>query len=222
MPLNRAGNIIKEGCVFMDHFTKAWEEDYSRRGLLWGGTTQDLPHLPWGSRVLELGCGNGKTLATMIQRGWDVTALDLSPRAVTLCRERCKSTSNSEFLVADARNLPLKDNSFDSVFAIHMVGHLLESDRKLVLRKLSCTLKQGGILFFSDFSTDDFRYGSGSVTETATFRRGTGIITHYFSQQEVLDLFSNLTPVTIKIHPWKMRVQGKNLVRSEIKAVFSK
>jgi ubiquinone/menaquinone biosynthesis C-methylase UbiE len=206
----------------MEPLIEAWDEDYSRRGILWGGATQDLPELPLGSRVLELGCGNGKTLSTMIQQGWDVTAIDFSQRAVSLSRERCKAASSCEFIVADARHSPLKNNSFDAVFAIHILGHLVGPDRVLIPDNLARTLKPGGILFFSDFSTDDFRCGSGHETETATFRRGTGIITHYFSRQEVLDLFSNLTPVLVRIHQWPMRVRGKNLVRSEIKGVFAK
>ena len=55
-----------------------WEEDYTRRGMLWGGLTHNLPDLPSRSRVLELGCGNGKTLFAMLQRGWDVTAIDFA------------------------------------------------------------------------------------------------------------------------------------------------
>lgn len=202
--------------------TDAWEEDYSRRGLLWGGVTHDLPHLPPGSRVLELGCGNGKTLLTMIQRGWDVTALDISPRAVALSRERCRSPSDCEFIIADSSAFPFKNPIFDAVFAVHLMGHLTEPDRKRVPYELFPALRPGGIIFFSDFSTEDFRYGSGCELESATFRRGTGIITHYFSHQEVLDLFSPFTPVSVSIQRWKMRVRGKDLVRSEIKGIFTR
>jgi SAM-dependent methyltransferase len=202
--------------------TDAWEEDYSRRGLLWGGVTHDLPLLPPGSRVLELGCGNGKTLLTMIQRGWDVTALDISPRAVALSRERCRSSSDGDFIIADSSVLPFKNTTFDAVFAVHLMGHLPEPDRKRVPYGLFPTLRPGGIIFFSDFSTEDFRYGSGCELEPATFRRGTGIITHYFSRQEVLDLFSPFTLVSVSIQRWKMRVRGKDLVRSEIKGIFTR
>ena len=202
--------------------TDAWEEDYSRRGLLWGGVTHDLPLLPPGSRVLELGCGNGKTLLTMVQRGWEVTALDISPRAVALSRERCRSSSDADFIIADSSVLPFKNTTFDAVFAVHLMGHLPEPDRKRVPYGLFPTLRPGGIIFFSDFSTEDFRYGSGCELEPATFRRGTGIITHYFSRQEVLDLFSPFTPVSVSIQRWKMRVRGKDLVRSEIKGIFTR
>jgi MPBQ/MSBQ methyltransferase len=206
----------------MEHFNGGWEIEYSRRGLLWGGATQDLPPVPAGSRVLEIGCGNGKTLSSMVQRGWDVTAIDFSLRAIALSRERCAGSSSFEFVVADTMHLPFKKTSYDAVFAIHIFGHLSGPERKLLPHDLENILKPKGVLFFSDFSTGDFRFGSGSETETATFRRGTGITTHYFSREEVLDLFFDLTPISIRIHEWPLRILGKNLVHSEIKAVFTR
>ena len=56
---------------------KAWDKDYASRGRLWGGAVMDLPHLPEGSAVLELGCGDGKTLSGM-PGGWKIVALDIS------------------------------------------------------------------------------------------------------------------------------------------------
>jgi len=206
----------------MEHFTSGWEDEYSRRGLLWGGTTQGLPIIPAGSRVLEIGCGNGKTLSSMVQREWDVTALDFSRQAVAMSRGLCSGASSFEFMVADTLHLPFKKTSFDAVLAIHIMGHLPEPERKLLPHHLKNILKPDGILFFSDFSTGDFRFGSGHETEPATFKRGTGIITHYFSCQEVLDLFSSLKLDWIRIHEWPLRILGKNLVHSEIKAVFTR
>jgi len=202
--------------------SRAWEEDYSSRGMIWGGVTHELPDLPLRSRVLELGCGNGKTLFAMIQRGWDVTAFDFSSRAVALSREVVGVSSHGHIMVADARSPPFKNDSFDAAFALHVLGHMHAPDRKQITRTLQYILKPGGILFFSDFSTDDFRFGKGVETEPSTFRRGPGIITHYFTHEEVIDLFSKLTPVSISVHQWPMRVLGSTLVRSEIQATFTR
>jgi len=199
-----------------------WEEDYTRRGRLWSGVTHDLPDLTSGSRVLELGCGNGKTLFAMVQRGCDVTAIDFSSRAVTLSSNVVGGASQGHVMVADARCPPFKNASFDAIFAMHVVGHMLDPDRKQITSTLPHILKPGGILFFTDFSTKDFRFGKGDETETATFQRGTGIITHYFTREEVIDLFSKLTPVSVSVHQWPMRVLGSTLVRSEIHATFTR
>jgi len=200
----------------------AWEEDYTRRGILWNGATRDLPELPSGSRILELGCGNGKTVRAMVQRRWDVTAIDFSSRAVAYCRRVFSDPLNGHAVVADARWSPFKNAVFDAVFAIHVVAHMHAPDRRSIAAEVTRLIRQGGLLFFCEFSTKDFRFGKGYETEGATFRRGTDIVTHYFSEQEVADLFSGLTPVSVSTHEWAMRVRGIDLIRSEITAVFTK
>jgi SAM-dependent methyltransferase len=202
--------------------TGVWEEDYTRRGILWSGVTHGLPELSSGSRVLELGCGNGKTLSVMIQRRWDVTAIDLSCTAVTLSRNVVNGSATADVMVADGRFTPVKNNSFNAVFSVHVIGHLHEPDRHEIAREVTRILKPGGILFFCDFSTEDFRYGKGQKTEPSTFKRGTNISTHYFTCQEIIDLFPELIPQTITLHQWPMRVRGKDLVRSEVKGIFSR
>jgi SAM-dependent methyltransferase len=199
-----------------------WDKDYGRRGILWSGVIRDLPDLALHSRVLELGCGNGKTLFAMLQRGWDVTAIDFAPEAVMLCRGFVGSKSHGHVMIADALFPPFKYNSFDAVFALHVIGHMHEAERERVIIQLTHVLKPDGVIIFSDFSRDDFRFGKGNETEPATFRRGPGILTHYFTKNEVIDLFSTFTPVSILEHQWPMRVLGSALVRSEIQAIFAK
>jgi len=199
-----------------------WEEDYCRRGILWSGATRDLPELPYGSRVLELGCGNGKTVQAMVRRGWEVTAIDFSSRAAALCRQAFPDPLQGNAVVADARWSPFRDAAFDAIFASHVIGHLPAPDRDRVANEVVRLLRTGGMLFFCEFSPDDFRFGTGLETEEATFRRGTGILTHYFSEQEVADLFSGLTLVSVTLRQWPMRVRGCTLVRSEVQGVFTR
>jgi SAM-dependent methyltransferase len=201
---------------------KAWDDDYTRRGMLWSGVTHDLPDLSDRSHILELGCGNGKAVKAMIYRGWNVTAIDFSPTAVVLCRKVIRNLPLSLIMVADGRRSPFKNAVFDAVFATHVIGHMREPDRRSTAGEVARVLRTGGMVFFCEFSVHDFRFGKGCKTEEATFRRGNNIITHYFSEQEVLDLFSGLTPVSIGIRQWPMRVRGCSLVRSEITAVFTK
>ncbi len=199
-----------------------WDEEYARKGKLWAGMTCTLPEIPQGSRILELGCGNGKMLPLMIRREWDVTAIDFSCRAAGLSREVTAGASSVNVMVADAGWLPFRDNTVDAIFALHCLGHMHRPDRDRVAREIVRTLKPGGIIQFSGFATDDFRYEKGNETEAGTFRRGNGIDTHYFTICEVSDLFSDLNNVSTGNHQWPMRVRGKNLLRSEINALFKK
>ena len=199
-----------------------WDDDYATRGMLWGGAPDVLPDLPAGARLLELGCGSGKTFSALVSGGWNVVAFDFSPSAVKLCR-RCVGSSASGYVAtADARYLPFRDGIFDAVIAFHIIGHMVKHDRKRSIAEAARVLRVGGSLVFRDFSSKDFRMGSGDETECNTFCRGTGIITHYFLESEVTDLFCAFHRVSFCTRPWTMRVRGKNLEREEVEAVFLK
>ena len=202
----------------MDSHLKAWDKDYASRGRLWGGGVKDLPALPEGSFLLELGCGDGKTLSAL-SGGWSVVGLDISPQALLLSR---RARADASLILADAGCLPLRKESFDAVFAFHVAGHLLADGRRALVREAARVLVLGGRLFFRDFCDQDMRAGQGEEVEAGTFRRGSGILTHYFAENEVKELFCDLHIVSIGTHCWKMRVKGEDLVRAEVEAVFLK
>ncbi|MFA4876225.1 MAG: class I SAM-dependent methyltransferase [Methanoregula sp.] len=206
----------------MTHHTdrENWDRDYSARGHVWGGSVHALPPLPQKTRVLELGCGNGKTLAGMLQCGWRVVATDFSHAATCLTKKTIPGSSSCEVVVSDVRFLPFCSRSFDAVFAWHILGHLPKKDRISSVHEITRLLGPGGYLFFSEFSQNDFRFGNGTLTEQNTFMRGNGIRTHYFTDDEVRDIFCNFEEKSVSTRTWTMRIRGKDLVRSEIQAVF--
>ncbi|MGA2918524.1 class I SAM-dependent methyltransferase [Methanoregula sp.] len=181
-----------------------------------------LPVLPIHAQVLELGCGNGKTLSAMSHQGWNVTGIDLSPHATHLAQQVFPGMQEGNLAVADVRQMPFCSGSFDAMFAFHVLGHQSVADRAIALQELCRVIRAGGQIFFRDFSTHDFRYGRGRETEPGTFLRGTGIQTHYFTVLEVVDLFKGFVAESVDTCTWPMRVMGTAYVRSEINAVFVK
>ncbi len=166
-----------------------------------------------------MGCGNGKTLAALAGRTQRVIALDISPEALRLCR---LSGSKVDLILGDVRRLPFKKESFDALFAFHVTGHLLLEGRKAAAGEAARVLKSEGRLFFREFGAEDIRAGKGAEVERGTFRRGQGIITHYFTEPEVEVLFSDLERIFMRTRRWKLRVKGCDLMRSEVEAVFLK
>jgi ubiquinone/menaquinone biosynthesis C-methylase UbiE len=200
----------------------AWEHEYSARGRLWVPSVPTIPDLAPGARVLEMGCGSNTIPGTVLNRSWDVVAFDFSEKAALLSRRFADGNDRVDSSVADARYLPFKDEAFDAVIAFHVIGHMLEPDRNLSSSEAARVLKPGGSLVFRDFSVNDFRYGTGHETESSTFCRGTGIITHYFFESEVISLFSALRQIAIHPRRWTMKVRGTTLLREEVEAVFLK
>jgi SAM-dependent methyltransferase len=75
-----------------------------------------------GRRVLDAGCGGGRTSAWLAEQGAEVVGIDVSPRLLSLARERVPSAS---FSLADlAEPLPFEDGTFDLAVA-SLVMHYL-------------------------------------------------------------------------------------------------
>jgi SAM-dependent methyltransferase len=200
----------------------AWNKAYKTRGRLFGGSPPPLPGLLPGSHVLEIGCGDGKGLGPMLSRRWRVTAIDFSPAALSLCRGLKGRDTAEGFLVADVKQLPFRAASFDTIFCSHILGHLDEQGRAAGAAESARVLRQGGLLFFRGFSTGDMRAGKGREVEPGTFLRSKGIITHYFTRDEVCSLFNLLASVECRTRNWSTRIRGKEVRRSEVHASFRK
>ena len=186
----------------------AFQSDYKTRGPRWAGSVM-LPNLTPGSRVLETGCGNGKTLSVF--RDVTVLGIDISSEAVRL--------AGPEIAVCgDIRQLPFHDSSFDYVFSWHVLGHLKREDRMKAAQELLRVTRKGGSVFFKGFSVNDFRYGKGELVEDQSYLRGDGIMTHYFTEDELFDLFGD---GEVSQHSWVMRIRGVSYIRSELIGVYS-
>ena len=86
-------------------------------------------------RVLDVGCGDGR-LASLVAAP-EVVCVDSSPAAVEAAAAR-----GLEAQVADARELPFPDGSFDAVTCNHMLYHLADPDQALA--EFARVLRPGG------------------------------------------------------------------------------
>ncbi|MDD1715717.1 MAG: class I SAM-dependent methyltransferase, partial [Methanolinea sp.] len=171
----------------------AWNRDYTRKGRMWAREQVGLPMFSPGTRVLEVGCGDGKTLRALLQekpgspaKGVpEIVALDFSREAVRLSKASIPGTSGISLLIADAAFLPFPGGSFDAVLLFHLLGHAASGLRKEIVREAVRVTRRGGRIYVRVFSAGDFRAGKGIPVEAGTYRRGTGILTHYFTADEV-------------------------------------
>jgi SAM-dependent methyltransferase len=175
---------------------RSWDRLYSGPAPLWKGPINE-GFFPSGSaRVLELGCGNGKTAATLVRTSQEVVGLDFSRPALEVCRREV-SAKDLHLVRGDLRGLPFADRTFDLVVAFHVLGHLWQEERKDAIVEARRVLRPGGSLALRAFSVRDMRYGLGREVEPGTFLRGTDIRTHFFTRHEIDDLMIDLTTLSL-------------------------
>ena len=100
-----------------------------------------------GSRVLDLGCGDGTTAARLAAAGHHVAGIDVSAAMIDLARARVPS---GEFRVGSFVDVPLP-RDLDAVLAVgEVLGYLLDerADLDEVLGRVAAALRPGGLLLF--------------------------------------------------------------------------
>ncbi len=100
-----------------------------------------------GRRLLDVGCGTGKSFMPMLPRGWTVTGCDISPAMLELAREKAGEDARLE--VADMLELP-RFGEFDLVWALDDAINYLLSPEELerALAGMRANLAPTGLLLF--------------------------------------------------------------------------
>jgi ubiquinone/menaquinone biosynthesis C-methylase UbiE len=112
--------------------------------------------LPGGAaRLLDLGCGDGTLIGTVMQRWPDVeaTGVDLLAERIDDAR---RSVPDASFLVASADRLPLDPAAFDVVTAITLFSSIPSADmEQSAAAEIGRVLRPGGWLVWYDLRYDN-------------------------------------------------------------------
>jgi SAM-dependent methyltransferase len=101
-----------------------------------------------GARVLDVGCGTGRTTAPLTERGFDVVGIDISERMIERARTLLPDV---EFRVGDVTDLDFDDDEFDyALFAHNGLDYVHPArERRRALRELRRVVRPGGVVVFS-------------------------------------------------------------------------
>ena len=109
-----------------------------------------------GARILDIGAGAGEYSLYFAQRGYDVTAVELSPANVAAFEKKIKPEHPVRLLQGNALDLSAFANeSFDVVLLMGPLYHLKDaSDRDRAIAEAKRVCKKGGVIFFAFISND--------------------------------------------------------------------
>jgi SAM-dependent methyltransferase len=126
-----------------DGYAEFYDEKFAAFGL---AATEAIRRLLGSGpgRCLDLGCGTGVHVATLVDLGWAVTGVDISQDQLRLAGERVGN--EVELVQADASELPFPDATFDAVFSAFT--HTDVDDFEGLLHEASRVLREGGQLVY--------------------------------------------------------------------------
>ncbi|MFC0190140.1 class I SAM-dependent methyltransferase [Fictibacillus aquaticus] len=111
-----------------------------------------------GSRILELGCGNGAFWVKNKHRlpdSCEITLSDYSEGMLADAKSSLQDLPNFHFQQINIENIPYKTDSFDVVIANHMLYHVPDPGKGIC--EVRRVLKDGGIFYSSTIGTSHLK-----------------------------------------------------------------
>ncbi len=120
-----------------------------------------LKPLP-GATMLDLACGRGRHAVHLHKKGFDVTAVDLSPSNIEYANQ--SAADGLQFMVHDMRNL-LSANTFDYVFNLFTsfgyFDHMHENLK--TVKNMASSLKSGARLILDFMNVNTIKPSTGLI-----------------------------------------------------------
>ena len=147
---------------------------------------------PHGSRVLEVGCGQGREAVRLAQRGLKVSAFDYSPVAMLAAKNNAALAGVHLDLTEHdtSQPLPYRSSVFQGVFAHLSLHYFDDIGTRGLFAEVGRVLVQRGILFFTVRSLHDPLYGKGDKIGDHIYCYE-GHLRHFFEKSYVEEVLSD-------------------------------
>lgn len=123
----------------------------------WNVLRRWLRELPKDSTILDIGCGTGRCAIPLTLSGRRVVATDLSIGMLrcAISKSRQAGVGNITYFLADAEDLPLKDNLFSTVISFGLLHHA--NDPSAIVKEAKKLLKDKGAFYALENSASPLR-----------------------------------------------------------------
>lgn len=179
-------------------------KDFDRtRNAIWQCVLNFSKSFNKESKILDLGCGNGKNMQYLLRNGHsNVIGCDISTSFVEICKKK-----RLNVIEANIMNLPYEDNTFDYIICIAVLHHLeTEEDRLKGISEMMRILKPDGKILITVSSYESPFYKNMDMSRQdvlVPWKNSYGAeickrFYHFFKQYE-LDELCKKSNATIKL-----------------------
>ncbi|MCA9179014.1 MAG: class I SAM-dependent methyltransferase [Planctomycetales bacterium] len=98
-------------------------------------------------QILDVGCGYGRIAIPLVQQGYLVRGIDVSPRMMAACRENTLRVGvELDLELGDATSLPYGDSQFDAVLCLWLTFNelMLPHEQSAAMSEMVRVLRPGG------------------------------------------------------------------------------
>ena len=135
-------------------------------------------------RAVDVGCGAGNYAVWLASRGFEVTGIDFSPRAIDLARRLAQEKGvDCEFQVGDLVSPDFDPGlAFQFAYDWEVLHHVFPEERGIYLENIGKILEPGGLYLSVCFSEEDPAFGG-----EGKYRQTPMNTTLYFSDEDEVE-----------------------------------
>ena len=149
--------------------------------------------------LLDFGCGLGRHAIFFAKQGFEVSAFDLSTDGTDHLKEWAeKENLTIDVQNADMQDLPYVNNSFDALFAYHVISHTDTTGMKKIMSEISRVLKPNGEIYITLCSKETWSFkesGYPKLDENTVVKTAEGpekgIPHFYVTLEDILDILAD-------------------------------
>lgn len=183
--------------------TEFWEASFRDKQTMWGMEPADCAVEAaelFGEHGLETvlvpGFGYGRNAKVFVDRGFEVTGIEISQTAIDLAKEHDGETI--QVYHGPVSEMPFDDEVYDGVFCYALI-HLLDvPERAKLIQDCYNQLRSGGFMVFVAISKSTAAYGQGKQVGPDTFLTPHGVTIFYYDRDAVDQEFGGYGMVEAK------------------------
>lgn len=170
-----------------------WENMFQQIGLLWQFEPADSAFRACDlftengfRKILVPGFGYGRNARLFVERGFEVTGIEIAETAIRLA---CENGLTIPVHHGSVNNMPFDDTIYDGIFCYALIHLLNQNERRQFLKNCYNQLRKGGIMVFSVVSKEYKLYGNGRPVSKDRFRINNGLNVFFYDSASVENEF---------------------------------
>jgi SAM-dependent methyltransferase len=183
-----------------------WNDIFSKRGKVFLKPHPDMERLVklfrknGVKKILDLGCGTGRHLIFLINKGFELHGLDAAPRGLEIAKKWLEEQNLFANLLLHRieEKFPYADGFFDALISIQVIHHNFMDKIIITINEIERILRKGGIFFITVPTLKLFKHKNKwdlLEVENRTFIPQNGpekdLTHHFFTKNEIKKLFKN-------------------------------
>ncbi len=158
-------------------------------------------NVPVNARILDVGCGYGRTLHELYEAGYTaLSGIDISRKMIARGRRQYPQLDLKQY---EGTRLPFEDDSFDAVLLLAVLTCILEDVlQEQLLAEIHRVLRKDGVISINDFllnsdqrNVERYQRYEKKYNEYGIFELREGVAFRHHSRARIDKLTSSFTPI---------------------------